>query len=74
MSTSEAPTPVDLRHIPDPLGITAARTLPAAWYADPAFFEHERQRVFRSGWVCAGVTDQLPAPGSWSARAVGGVR
>jgi phenylpropionate dioxygenase-like ring-hydroxylating dioxygenase large terminal subunit len=66
-------TPVGLRHIPDPPGITSARTLPAAWYADPAFFEHERQRVFRSGWVCAGVTDELPAAGTRTARTVGGV-
>lgn len=65
--------PVELRHIPDPPGIARARTLPAAWYADPAFFEHEAQRVFRDGWVCAGVIDELPAPGSWAARTVGGV-
>lgn len=61
-----------LRMIPDPPGITTATTLPAAWYSDPAFFDHERQRVFRSGWVCAGVTDELPTPGAWSARIVGG--
>ena len=65
--------PVELRHIPDPPGIATARTLPAAWYADPAFFEHERARVFRDGWVCAGVVDDLPAPGAWNARTVGGV-
>jgi phenylpropionate dioxygenase-like ring-hydroxylating dioxygenase large terminal subunit len=64
---------VSLRHIPDPPGITAARTLPAAWYADAGFFEFETQRVFRSGWVCAGVTDELPAAGTWSAGTVGGV-
>jgi phenylpropionate dioxygenase-like ring-hydroxylating dioxygenase large terminal subunit len=62
-----------LRHIPDPPGIRGARTLPASWYADPAFFEHERQRVFRRGWVCAGVNDELPGPGAWVARSVGGV-
>ena len=66
-------TSVGLRHIPDPPGITSAGTLPAAWYADPAFFEQETRRVFRGGWVCAGVTDELPAPGTWSARTVGGV-
>lgn len=65
--------PIELRDIPDPAGIATARTLPAAWYADPAFFEHERQRVFRSGWMCAGVTDELPPPGAWLARTVGGV-
>ena len=71
MGASE--TPVELRHIPDPPGITTARTLPAAWYADSAFFEHESRRVFRGGWVCAGVTDELPEAGAWSARTVGGV-
>lgn len=62
-----------VRPIPDPPGITTARTLPAAWYADAEFFEHERRQVFRNGWVCAGVTDELPPPGAWSARTVGGV-
>jgi phenylpropionate dioxygenase-like ring-hydroxylating dioxygenase large terminal subunit len=66
-------SPVELRHIPDPPGIATARTLPAAWYADPSLFEHERARVFRTGWVCAGVTDDLPGPGAWTARIVGGV-
>lgn len=65
-------TPAALRYIPDPPGITTARTLPAAWYSDPAFFEHERQRVFRSGWVCIGVTDELPGPKQWKAITVGG--
>jgi phenylpropionate dioxygenase-like ring-hydroxylating dioxygenase large terminal subunit len=65
--------PVERRDIPDPPGITSARTLPAAWYADPAFHEHELHRVFRGGWVCAGVTDELPEPGAWLARTVGGV-
>lgn len=62
-----------LRHIPDPPGMTTARTLPASCYADPAFFERERERVFRRGWVCAGVVEELPAAASWSAITVGGV-
>ncbi len=61
-----------LREIPDPPGIRTARTLPAAWYADPAFFVHERERVHRRSWVCAGVTDELPPPGSWITREVAG--
>lgn len=65
--------PVGLRTIPDPPGITTARTLPAAWYADDTFFQLEQQRVFRSGWVCAGVTDELPAPKQWKAIVVGGL-
>jgi Rieske 2Fe-2S family protein len=66
-------TPTGLRAIPDPPGIRQARTLPASWYTDPAFFEHERQRVFRSGWVCAGVVDELPSPGAWTSVTVGGI-
>ena len=73
MSAGTGETPVALRHIPDPPGIATARTLPAAWYADDTFFRHELQRVFRSGWVCAGITDQLPAPKRWSAITVGGL-
>jgi phenylpropionate dioxygenase-like ring-hydroxylating dioxygenase large terminal subunit len=63
--------PIGLRHIPDPAGIATARTLPAAWYADTASWLEERQRVFRDGWVCAGVTDELPEPGAWRAVTVG---
>lgn len=61
------------REIPDPPGIETARTLPAAWYADPDFFASERRAVFHHGWVCAGVTDELPAPGSWVALTVAGM-
>ena len=61
------------REIPDPPGIAHARTLPAAWYADHDFYSTEREAVFRSGWVCAGVTDELPRPGSWTARTVAGL-
>jgi Rieske 2Fe-2S family protein len=68
-----AELPVALRDIPDPRGIDRARTLPAAWYADDTFHRHELQRVFRSDWVCAGVTDELPPPKGWSAISVGGL-
>jgi phenylpropionate dioxygenase-like ring-hydroxylating dioxygenase large terminal subunit len=70
IGTAVSPT---RRYIPDPPGIRTARTLPAAWYADPAFHEHERVRVFRDGWVCAGVVDELPSDGAWTAIRVGGV-
>jgi phenylpropionate dioxygenase-like ring-hydroxylating dioxygenase large terminal subunit len=62
-----------LRHIDDPPGIRSARTLPAAWYADPAHFALERDRVFRSTWMVATVVDDLPAAGGWTATTVGGV-
>lgn len=60
-----------LRAIPDPPGITSARTLPAAWYSDETFFGVVRERVFRGGWVGATVTDELPEPGAWIARTIG---
>jgi phenylpropionate dioxygenase-like ring-hydroxylating dioxygenase large terminal subunit len=63
---------IGVRAIPDPPGITKAGTLPASWYADGAFFAVEREQVFRNGWVCAGVVDELPAPAEWVARSVGG--
>ena len=64
---------VNLRTIPDPAGIGRARTLPASWYADPGFFADERAVVFGRSWVGAGVVEELPPPGSWLARSVGGV-
>jgi phenylpropionate dioxygenase-like ring-hydroxylating dioxygenase large terminal subunit len=60
------------REIPDPDGIRSARTLPAAWYADASHHLLELDRVFRGGWVCVGVVDELPAPGAWTALRVGG--
>jgi Rieske 2Fe-2S family protein len=62
-----------VRQIPDPVGIERARTLPAAWYADETFHRHELQRVFRSDWVCGGVTDELPHVRSWRAITIGGL-
>lgn len=56
-----------VRAIPDPDGISTARTLPATWYADAAHFAHEVDAVFRRGWVCVAAVDDLPGPGSWTA-------
>jgi len=44
-----------------------AWTAPASWYADPAFFELERERVFRQGWMAVARSDELSAPGSYVA-------
>lgn len=64
---------MDVRHIPDPPGIRQAKTLPALSYSSPEFHERERQSIFRRDWVCAGVVDEMPAAGSWTARVVGGL-
>ena len=61
-----------VRHIPDPPGITTARTLPAAWYSSPERWAAERLAIFGADWVCAGVTDELPAPGAWVGISVAG--
>lgn len=39
--------------------------LPAARYADPAFFELEREAVFAKSWLFAAHADQLPNPGDY---------
>jgi phenylpropionate dioxygenase-like ring-hydroxylating dioxygenase large terminal subunit len=60
------------RVIPNPPGITVARTLPAAWYADESFYQLELQRVFRAGWTCVGLVDDLPSAKCWTAVVAGG--
>jgi choline monooxygenase len=50
-----------------------ASTLPAAWYADPSHHEAEMARIFRGGWSCVGVIDDVAASGSFMATAVAGV-
>ena len=37
----------------------AARTLPASWYADPEQHRRQLDAVFRRGWSCVGVVDDL---------------
>ena len=59
--------------VPEPVGIRRARTLPAAWYADRACFDREMQAVFRTSWVCAGMLDEMPAAGHWTATRIGGL-
>ena len=62
-----------LREIPEPSGIREARTLPASVYSSAEFHERERREIFQRDWVCAGVADEMPAPGSWTARTVAGL-
>lgn len=64
---------MELRDIPDPPGITTARTLPAAAYSSADFHSQEREAIFHRDWVCAGVVDEMPAAGAWMARTVGGL-
>ena len=62
-----------LREIPEPSGIREARTLPASVYSSAEFHERERREIFQRDWVCAGVADEMPAPGSWASTTVGGL-
>jgi len=64
---------VALREIPEPSGIREARTLPASVYSSAEFHERERREIFQRDWVCAGVADEMPTPGSWTARTVAGL-
>lgn len=53
--------------------VGAGRTLPAAWYADATHFARERQAVFRNGWSCVGVTDDVAEPGAYLTADAGGL-
>src|SRR5690349_20831579 len=48
-----------------------ARTLPGAWYADPAHHELELTTVFGHAWVGVGLADDVAAPGSYLAATAG---
>src|SRR5262249_11392231 len=59
------------RFDPD-LPLARARTIPAAWYHDPALADAERRRVFSDCWIAVGRSDQVAAPGSFFTRDVAG--
>jgi Rieske 2Fe-2S family protein len=48
-----------------------ARTLPAEYYTDPAFFRSEMEHVHCDMWLCAGRTEQVAEVGSYFLRQVG---
>ena len=49
-----------------------ATTLPASWYAGDDHHELELERIFRHGWSCVAVTDDVATPGSYHATTVAG--
>ena len=49
------------------------RTLPWAWYTDPAVLRLERDRVFRRAWQYAGRTDQVAETGAFFTCDLGGI-
>jgi len=46
----------------------AEHGLPRDFYHDDALYAHELDRVWRSGWIFAGHTCQLPRPGDFFTR------
>ncbi len=49
------------------------RTIPWAWYSDPAVLSLERERIFRRTWQYAGRVDQVAEPGAYFTVDAGGV-
>jgi choline monooxygenase len=47
----------------------AAATLPAAWYSDPDHHRRELQGIFRDGWSCVGIVDDLAPTNGYLATA-----
>ena len=45
-----------------------ARTLPARYYVDPAYFRREMDAMFARMWVCAGRVQQVETPGQFFLR------
>jgi choline monooxygenase len=54
-----------LRAFDAELPLARARTIPSAWYFDPAIFDLECQAVFGGSWQYAARLDQLRDPGSF---------
>lgn len=53
--------------------VAGRRTIPWAWYSDPAILALEHERIFRRSWQYAGRLSELDGPGSYFASATGPV-
>ena len=70
--TPRPPAPLDPGAVAQALApFGESRMLPRAAYVDPAVFEWEKRHMFGGGWVCAGRSDQVAAPGEMRAEPVG---
>ena len=49
---------------------TGARTLPAAYYTDRAYYHREMDALFLGMWICAGRVEQVQKPGQYILRDV----
>jgi choline monooxygenase len=64
--------PQTLRAFDPALPLERARTIPSAWYHDPAILTAERRCIFGDAWLAVGRVDQVAAPGSYFTAEVGG--
>ena len=55
------------------MSVRQAATLPASWYADEEHHAREIDAVFRAGWSCVGVMDDVASPNSYAAVSVAGL-
>jgi Rieske 2Fe-2S family protein len=49
-----------------------ARTLPARFYTEAAYFNRELDALFRARWICAGRAEEIARPGQFVLREVAG--
>ena len=52
--------------------LAQARTIPAAWYHDPALADLERRAVFGDSWQAVGRSDQVAEPGRFFTADISG--
>src|SRR6058998_1936856 len=74
-ATTAAPlTPSDLERELSSirLPLEEATTLPGRLYHDPEIFRQELQAIFSRMWLCVGREEDLPKPGDFLTRTVGG--
>lgn len=45
--------------------LESAKTIPSAWYTEPAILALEQRAVFGRSWIAAGRADQVEAPGQY---------
>src|SRR5919107_4337900 len=54
------------------LALDYASTIPASWYIDKDFYDHELQTVFSQSWQLAARADQLIEPGQYVTNDIAG--
>ena len=66
------PQPLDLTDYTPATNLASAETMPARWYTDPAFLEHEKERIFWKTWQPVGRLEMVARPGDYFACEVVG--